>query len=149
MAENSKRTPDYEYSKVDYQCILVFTDGEYPLENRWESASRAMNPDRGTMAGSGRFPRAHRATRYAPELTITTDHDTADYIATRSAKQAIKAVKFIRQRPGDAPITDVYESWLPSFPDVEAGDDPTQCELVGNFLSMKLDTQGKNRAKSF
>lgn len=150
MAANSKNTPTYEYSKVDYTIIIVFADGEYPLEDRWESATFSPNADAGTMAGSGRFPRAHRATRYAPSLTISTDHDTADYIAARKGNGAIPSVKIIRQRPNGAPITDVFGQWNPSFGEREMGDDPTTVDVEGLLAgpdAFKLDPQSKNPFK--
>lgn len=150
MAANSKNTPVYEYSKIDCTIVLVFSDGEYPLEDRWETATFAPNPDAGTMAGSGRFPRAHRATRYAPELTINTDLDTADYIVSRKGDGAIPSVKITRQRPGGSPIVDVFGQWNPSYGEREMGDDPTAVDVTGLLAgpdAFKLDPQNKNPFK--
>lgn len=145
MAENSKNTPDYEFSKVDVQIVLVFNDGEWPAENRWEEATFSPNPQNGTMKGSGRTPRAHVATRYEPELSITFDKDAADYIAKRQGNGTIKAVKFIRQRPGDSPITDVYEKWKATFGETAYNDDPTAVEVTGMLLGWKPDQTNKIR----
>lgn len=143
MAENSKNTPDYEYSKVDCSCTINFRDGDLPIANRWETATFAPNADAGTMPGSGRTPRAHRATRYAPELTITMDADLADYVCKRAGKRAVKSVTFVRQRPDDVPITTVYEKWMPQFGDLEMGDDPVAVEVTGLLLNWTPDKQGK------
>jgi hypothetical protein len=144
MAENSANTPIYEYSKVDVSFILVFHDGfELPLANRWEEATFSPSPQAGTMKGSGRFPRAHIATRYEPEFSIIVDKDMADYIIKRKGNRAIKAVKAIRQRPEDAPITDFFKSWNPSYGETAFNDDATAVELTGMLLGFELDKQNK------
>lgn len=143
MAKNSKNTPKYEYSKVDCTCVINFNDGDLPLDDRWETATFAPNADAGTMPGSGPLPRAHRGTRYAPELTITVDADMSDYICIRANNQAIKSVTFIRQRPNDSPITTVYKDWMPQFGEMEKGDDPMAVEVTGLLLGWEPDKQGK------
>jgi hypothetical protein len=148
MAENSKNTPDYEYSKVDCSITINFGDknavpGDLPLADRFESATFAPNADAGTMAGSGRTPRAHRATRYGPELTITTDADMSDEIQRRQGKRAIKSVTIVRQRPNDSPITTIYEKWNAQYGDMEMGDDPIAVEVTGLLLGWKPDRQKK------
>lgn len=144
MAENSANTPDYEYTKVDANIILVFRDGsELPLANRWEEATFSPSPQAGTMKGSGRYPRAHVATRYEPEFSIICDKDMADYIVKRKGNRAIKAVKVIRQRPDDSPITDMLKSWNPSYGESAFNDDPTAVELTGMLLGFELDKQNK------
>jgi hypothetical protein len=143
MAKNSKNTPDHEYSKVDGNVIVNFYDGDLPLTDRWESLSFTSNPQTGTMKGSGKFPRAHVATRYEPELSITMDADLGDYVCTRAGDRGVKSVTFIRQRPNDSPITTVYNKWKPSFPDMEVGDDAVAVEVTGNLLGWVPDTQKK------
>jgi hypothetical protein len=143
VAENSKNTPDYEYSKVDVSITINFRDGDFPLANRFESMTFTPNPQAGTMKGSGRTPRSHTATRYEPELTIVLDKDTADYITKRAGKRAVKSVTVVRQRPDDSPVTDVYHKWMPQDGDTEYGDDATQVEVTGNVLGWDKDKQSK------
>jgi hypothetical protein len=83
------------------------------------------------------------ATRYEPELTIVLDKDLADYVCKRAGSRAVKSVTVVRQRPNDAPITDVYKKWMPQFGETEYGDDATAVEVTGNVLDWDADKQNK------
>lgn len=144
MAQNSASTPVHEYNKVDTTVILVFADNsELPLADRWEEATFNPNGTAGTLAGSGKFRRAHTSMRYEPTFAITLDVDLAGYIEKRRGDNAIKQVKLIRQRPSGAPITDLINWWKPPIGEVAYGDDPSTCELSGEALSFKLDSTNK------
>lgn len=144
MAANSAATPVHEYNKVDLTCILVFADdGELPLFDRWEEATFAPNGTAGTLAGSGKFRRAHTSMTYAPTFSITLDLDLASIIEKRRGESAIKQVKLIRQRPGGSPITDLINWWKPPLGEMAYAEDPSTCVLEGEALSFKLDGAGK------
>jgi hypothetical protein len=144
MAANSNNTPTQEYSKVDATCILVFADNsELPLTDRWEEATFNPNGTAGTLKGSGKFRRAHLRITYEPTFSITLDADLASAIDKRKGDGLIKQVKMIRQRPGGAPITDLYNWWNPPMGEMSYNDDAITPELVGELLSFKLDATNK------
>lgn len=143
MAANSIATPAHEFSKTDVEIILVFNDGELPLANRWEEMTFTPGGQNGTMKGSGKKPRSHVTTRYEPELSITTDKDLSDYIVQRAELPAnrgvVSLVKVVRQRPADAPITDVYKKWKPMYGETAYNDDATAVEVTGMLLDWTAD----------
>lgn len=144
MAANSAATPVHEYNKVDTTIIVVFADNsELPLTDRWEEATFAPNGTAGTLAGSGKFRRAHTSMTYAPTLAITLDLDLAATIEKRRGDLAIKQVKLIRQRPGGSPVTDLVNWWKPPMGEMAYADDPSTCSLEGEALSHKLDSTNK------
>lgn len=144
MAANSEKTPVHEYNKVDTTCILVFADkSELPLADRWEEATFAPNGTAGTLAGSGKFRRAHTSMTYAPTFAITLDLDLASHIEKRRGNQAIRQVKLIRQRPGGSPVTDLINWWNPPIGEMTYTDEPSTCALEGEALSFELDSTNK------
>lgn len=143
MAQNSAQTPQYEYTKGDFNIIVVFNDGELPLADRWEEATLTPNGESTTLPGSGQFERAHGKIYYKPDFAITLDVDLAQYIVKRAKGIPIKQVKIVRQRPDGAPITDLVNYWQPPMGEYAAGDDIATVEMTGRALSFTLDSTNK------
>lgn len=144
MAANSEKTPKYEYTKGDFDLILVFADkSELPAFDRWEEATLTPNGEAATLPGSGQFERAHGKIYYKPDFAVTFDADFAAYVVKRANGLPLRQVKMIRQRPGASPIIDLVNDWQPPMGEIKASGDVSTCELKGRALSFKLDSTNK------